>query len=222
MENYKVLYAEDDEETSNNMTEILSMMFDNVFTAKNGEEALELYKKESPNIIILDIEMPLMNGLEVAKSIRKNDMNVPIVISTAYRDTEYLLEAIELKITTYILKPVVIQDLHRAIKKCKEQLTCMPKETITINKDAYYDISARELYVNNKNVTLTNMEMQFLEYMIKNSNRVITYEEFENCLWEEGMTSAAIRSIVRDLRNHICKEIIKNIPKVGYKLVLEK
>lgn len=223
MENYKILYAEDDEQINTNLSEILSMMFTNVISVKNGDEAIKYYNKETPDILILDIEMPLKNGLEVAKEVRKHNKEIPIIISTAYRDTEYLLESIESNITAYILKPIQLDDLHKAIKKCKEILnTTGNEETIVINTNTYYDLKNRELYVNSRPVNLTNMEIQFLEYMIKNANRVITYDEFENYIWEDGMTSAAIRSLVRDIRNYISKESIKNIPKLGYKLVIPK
>lgn len=220
LDDYKLLYAEDDEQTRISMAETLSMMFQNVLIAKDGQEALELYKKESPNIIFLDIEMPFMNGLDVAAKIRQFNRNVPIVIITAYRDTEYFLKAVELNLTTYILKPIMIEDLQRAIKKCKEQLKYVIKKTIVINNEAYYNPSSRELYISGEHVSLTNMEMQFLEYMLKNPNRVIGYEEFESALWEDGMSSAAIRSLVRDLRHHLSKSVIENIPKVGYKFIL--
>ncbi|WP_148512141.1 helix-turn-helix domain-containing protein [Sulfurospirillum multivorans] len=64
--------------------------------------------------------------------------------------------------------------------------------------------------------------MQFLEYMLKNPNRVINYSEFEYNIWEEGMSGPAIRTLVKDLRKHLTKESIQNIPKIGYKLVLQK
>lgn len=220
LDNLKLLYAEDDEQTRKNTSDIFSLMFDKVITAKDGKEALTLYEKESPHVIMLDIEMPFMSGLEVAKKIRETNRHVPIVIITAYRDTKYFLQAVELHLTTYILKPITIEDLQRAIKMCKEELNYAEEEKIYIREHIYYELSSRELHVNGNLVSLSNMEMHFLEYLLKNPNRVITYNEFENCLWEEGMSSAAIRSLVRDLRSFTCKECIINVPKVGYKLVL--
>lgn len=219
---YKILYAEDDPDIRRNMGETFSLLFKDVILAKDGKEALELYNNEHPDIVILDIEMPFLNGLEVTEEIRKKDKNIPIVIATAYTDTKYFLKAVELNLTSYILKPIAVADVKEALKKCKIQLDYSKNEKIIINENAYYDVSGRSLYVNNEEVYLTNIEMQFLEYMLKHPNRVISYIEFENNIWEEGMSGPAIRTLVKDLRKHISKESIQNISKVGYKLVLKK
>ena len=220
MDNFKVLFAEDDEQIRNNMAEIFSLMFKEIFIAKDGKEALELYNENRPDIVVLDIEMPLLNGLEVASKIRETNKTIPIVIATAYTDTKYFLKAVELNLTAYILKPFLLDDLQRAIKKCKEQLTYLKEDVIHLNKEASYDVVNRVLIVCDKEISLTNIEMQFLEYMLKNPNRVIGYSEFEGNIWEDGMSGPAIRSLVRNLRNYIGKKTIQNISKVGYKLIL--
>ncbi|AOO65278.1 response regulator transcription factor [Sulfurospirillum diekertiae] len=220
--NYKVLYAEDDAGIRKNIGEILSLLFDDVLLAQDGEKAYELYQNESPDIMVLDIEMPYLNGLEVAEKIRKSNKNIPIVMATAYTDTAYFLKAVELNLTSYILKPIETSDLKKALKKCEEQLSYSKNSEIHINQSAYYNVGERTLYINNSEVRLTNIEMQFLEYMLKNPNRVINYSEFEYNIWEEGMSGPAIRTLVKDLRKHLTKESIQNIPKVGYKLVLQK
>ncbi|WP_148512142.1 response regulator transcription factor [Sulfurospirillum multivorans] len=121
--NYKVLYAEDDAGIRKNIGEILSLLFDDVLLAQDGEKAYELYQNESPDIMVLDIEMPYLNGLEVAEKIRKSNKNIPIVMATAYTDTAYFLKAVELNLTSYILKPIETSDLKKALKKCEEQLS---------------------------------------------------------------------------------------------------
>ena len=217
----RVLYAEDEELIRNNMRDIFHLMFKEVYIAKDGKEALKLYEKELPDILILDIEMPYFTGLEVAKNVREINKNVPIIIATAYTDTKYFLLAIEHNITSYILKPIMMDSLKNALKKCQDQLSYIKNDVIRITRDVYYNIEDRSLHVKEKLVTLTNIEMLFLEYMLKNPNRVIGYEEFENNIWsEEGMTGGAIRSLVRDLRKYLGKESIQNLSKVGYKLVI--
>lgn len=220
IDKYKLLYAEDEELIRNNMSNAFEFMFESVFIAKDGQEAIELYKKESPDIVILDIEMPYLNGLDVAQEIRKTNKNIPIVIATAYTDTKYFLQAVELNLTTYILKPITLDDLQKAIKKCQIQLQFSKNDKIYINSDVVYDIDARTLYVNETITFLTNIEMRFLEYMLKQANRIVSYEELERNIWtDHGMSGSAIRSLVRDLRKRIGKNSIENIAKVGYKLV---
>lgn len=221
-ENCTVLYAEDDVGIRENLGDTLSLLFSNVILAEDGEQALKLYQEKSPNVVILDIEMPYLNGLEVTEEIRKTDKNIPIVIATAYTDTAYFLKAVELNLSAFIIKPIATLDLKSALKKCKKQLDYSKQDKIYINKNSYYSVKERVLYINDTEVHLTNIEMQFLEYMIKNPNRVISYDEFEYNIWEEGMSGPAIRTLVKDLRKHLSKDSIQNIPKVGYKLILPK
>lgn len=219
--NYKILYSEDDEFTSNNMYEMFNIMFKHVYTAKNGQEALELYNEKAPDIIILDIEMPHMSGIEVAKKIRETNPHVPIVFATAYTETRYFLQAVELNITTYLIKPINMVDLQEALKKCKKKLTYEKNTVINITEEINYNIEEHSLYVKEEHIHLTKNEMLFLEYMLKYPNQVISYEEFENNIWYDiGMTGGAIRSLVRDLRKYIGKDTIKNISGVGYKLII--
>lgn len=104
--NYSVLYVEDDDKTRRSMEEILKLVFGHVYAAQNGQEGLEIFKHSRPNLIISDISMPLMNGIEMVKNIREINQNIPIILFTAFSDKEYLLESINLGIDRYINKPL--------------------------------------------------------------------------------------------------------------------
>lgn len=215
---YNILYAEDEKQTRDNLAEALSFMAKNVYLAENGKEALDLYHEKATDIIILDIEMPYLTGLEVARKIRETNKTIPIIISTAHTNTEYFLEGFELNLTSFLLKPISIKDLTVALKKCLTNLEYNKKEIRYFSPEVYYNTVERTLYSNNKRVPLRNTQMQFIEYLLENSNRVISYEEFERNIWEEGMSGAAIRSLVRDIRMLLPQNAIVNIAKVGYKL----
>lgn len=219
LKKYKILFAEDDEKTRNNMSEILSFITDDLIIVKDGQEALEMYEMYNPDILIMDIEMPHINGLDVTKKIRKENKTIPIVIVTAFTNTEYFLEAIELNLTAFVLKPLMIEDLKEALKKCQVSLNYNKNEQIFINKECYYDIEKRLLFNEEKEMYLTKIETHFLEYMLKHANRLISYEEFEQNIWDEGMSTGAIRSLVRDIRKVLPSDVIVNFPKMGYKLV---
>ena len=103
---YSVLYVEDDDKTRRSMEEILKLVFGYVYAAQNGQEGLEIFKHSRPNLIISDISMPLMNGIEMVKNIREINQNIPIILFTAFSDKEYLLESINLGIDRYINKPL--------------------------------------------------------------------------------------------------------------------
>lgn len=220
IKNYTILFAEDEEEIRNSTVDALSFMSKEVYVANNGKEAIDLFHKKNPDIVFLDIEMPFLSGLDVAKKIREVNKSVPIVIITAYTNTEYFLKAVELHLTTYLLKPCTLKHFQVALKKCLLTLEDNQKGDIEIRKNIIYSFIKKSLFINSSEMSLRNNEIRFLEYMLRNSNRVISYNEFEGNIWEEGMTAPAIRSLVRDIRKYLPDDIIINVPRLGYKLVI--
>ena len=101
-----ILIAEDEEKLLHSMVEYLQLFFTYVFAAKDGMHALEIYEKEKPDIIVADIHMPQLDGLSMIEKIRKKDEHTKIIITTAHSDKEKLLQAIELHLVKYLVKPV--------------------------------------------------------------------------------------------------------------------
>jgi PAS domain S-box-containing protein len=119
-----VLYVEDDEKIRVEMAEILNNFFGNVYSAEDGSKGLELYheKKDKIDVIVSDINMPIMNGIEMAKEIRKDDKKVFIMFMTAFSDVNFLLDAISVKVYDYIVKPVNIKKLLSAISELGDDI----------------------------------------------------------------------------------------------------
>ncbi len=113
-----VLAVEDDPDSNLFLTTFLRLFFTEVISAKDGVEGLEAYKKRGPSIVVADIAMPNMNGLEMAEKIKSVNPNVQIILQTAFDNTEYLLKALEIGIDDYLLKPLqknaIIASLSRA------------------------------------------------------------------------------------------------------------
>ena len=97
-----LLYAEDEEITRINYAKYLSRFFDKVYEASDGKEALEIYKAKKPDILLLDIDMPHIDGLEVARRIREKDKKCRIIMLTAIKDVDKLIFATELNLTKYL------------------------------------------------------------------------------------------------------------------------
>ena len=93
-----------------------------LYVGSNGKEGLELYEKHQPDVIITDIRMPLMDGLAMSKIILASNPNVPIIVSSAFNDTDYLMKAIKLGIQHYLLKPVNLQELFTTLDKAALQV----------------------------------------------------------------------------------------------------
>ncbi|MEV9475960.1 EAL domain-containing response regulator [Aliarcobacter butzleri] len=119
LKNMSILYVEDEKDLREVTHEILKSFTKNQYIAENGQEGLELFKKYEKNIdlIVTDINMPILNGLEMAKEIKNINPNIPIIITTAFSNKEYLLESIDIGIDKYVLKPINIAKLLQAMSQ---------------------------------------------------------------------------------------------------------
>ena len=113
---YSVLYAEDEDGIRNNIKEILEHLFKEVTCTKNASEAYIKYLENNPDLIITDIKMGNETGLDLVKKIRKSDSKTRIIITSAYTDLEYLLQATELHLIKYIIKPITQDKLMEALE----------------------------------------------------------------------------------------------------------
>ena len=117
-EDVSLLYVEDDHDIRENMLMFLGRRFGQVWKAENGLEGLELYQERSPDIVMTDIGMPIMDGLAMARAILKRNSKAPVIITSAHSDSGYLLEAIELGISHYLLKPLDSSKLDASLQHC--------------------------------------------------------------------------------------------------------
>ncbi len=121
--NLTILYVEDEALIRQNAVEYLGRICKKVFEAEDGFEALKVYHDSKPDIIISDINMPRMNGLEFARKIRQTDKTTPIIIATAHTETDYLLKAVELQLIKYIVKPITSAKLQESLTLAHEHLS---------------------------------------------------------------------------------------------------
>jgi len=117
-----ILIVEDQEEIRETLTTLIGLWAKSVESASNGKEGYEAYQKYSPDIIITDIRMPVMSGLEMIRKIKSEQPTFPILITTAFQDPEYLLDAIELKVDGYIVKPIRKKDLKSRLELISKSL----------------------------------------------------------------------------------------------------
>jgi DNA-binding response OmpR family regulator len=218
LKDIKILYIEDEEFIRKNAIEYLNFYCDNVYEACDGLDGYEKYKQIKPNIIICDIMMPNLNGLELIEKIRKEDKATQIIVATARIDTEFLLKAVELRLIKYLTKPItedkLLPVLNEALKYIKQEDT----NILNFEENYKFDILNKTLFSNEKIVKLTKKEILFLEVCTKNKNRAVTYNELENYVWDGYMTSDAMRSVVKELRRKLPKNTLENISGIGYKI----
>ncbi|WP_294961319.1 response regulator transcription factor [Sulfurimonas sp.] len=220
LQNLSILYAEDEIGIRKNIADSLGYYAKEVYQASNGQEAFEIYKDKKPDIILSDIHMPILNGIEFIKKVRAENKKVPVVMITAHTDKEYLLDAVELHMEKYIVKPLILEDLLNTLEKCVALIDVNMIEVLKVDKDYIYDYDKKELLYKENHIILNKKEMCFFEVLISNQNRIVTYEELQEYVWgDDVMTDSALRSLVRNLRKKIPTDIIFNLSGVGYRLV---
>jgi CheY-like chemotaxis protein len=189
-----VLYAEDEEDVRVNMVSILEMFFKKVIVAKDGKEAIEKFKSNSVDMIITDVRMPYVDGLEFANYVKNIDRNIPIIIATAHNDIEYFISSIKIGITNYLLKPITQNDtilaLSEAIsilvdrKKSQKYDTLIAQESgISDKKNLLGDIvniyNVPTIVINDDEPFFMNnafiKEFEFFEHIM---NSVVRIEKF--------------------------------------------
>lgn len=126
-----ILYAEDEDITRLGISEFLKMNAANVYTARNGEEALIMYYQNHPDIIITDIRMPVMGGIELIQKIKNQNKDIPVIITTAYNDVELLIQMIDIGVNQFLVKPIDNDRLLESIQKCLRSFT-LEKELVSI------------------------------------------------------------------------------------------
>lgn len=140
-----VLYAEDESVIQEGITETLNLFGINVICAKNGQEGLSLFKSNIQNIdlILTDIKMPKLDGLGMIEKIREIDESIPIIITTAHQETNFLMQSIEFNISDYVLKPIDIYKLQKNIIKAIEAKV-LKEELLEKNKKLEIEVQKNE------------------------------------------------------------------------------
>ena len=142
MTTYKVLLVDDEEEVRNAIEQRINweeLGFEVIGKAQNGVKAMEIAEKLQPDVVITDIKMPYMNGLELARNLKEENPGVRILILTGFDEFEYAKEAVHLEIEEYILKPINANELSECLKRLKNVLDKEREEKLNVRKlEQYY------------------------------------------------------------------------------------
>jgi diguanylate cyclase (GGDEF)-like protein len=201
-----ILYVEDEQSIREGYAKALSRLCNKLYIAENGKDGLELYKKHKPDIIISDIKMPIMNGIEMVREIKKiNPDECCIIFTTAHSDNGYLFEALELQVNGYMLKPVQKNVLKSKIEHLSEIII---KEKI--NRDQKRQIEEQKEILQN----ILNAEQNLLivtdfkEVSFANNSFLDTFE-VKN-VFEFNKKYEKILSIFLPLPNYLHQGLLNN------------
>ncbi|MCD6172976.1 MAG: response regulator, partial [Sulfurimonas sp.] len=182
---YNILYAEDDNLTRKYYGDFLKIYFKDVYVAKDGKEAWELYSKHTIDIMLLDINMPYLTGLEVASKVRQKDRDTKIIILTAFIDEKNLLVAVELHLLKYLHKPVKREILKKTLDKAIFELEndYISDNLFYIPEDYIWDKFKKSLTRYEKNIALTKNETILMELLSSEYEKSFTTQNIIDFFW---------------------------------------
>ncbi len=213
-----VLFVEDEEHIRAALESAIGEEFGKFILARDGEDGLKKFKKYKPDIVITDIMMPVMDGLEMSKEIRQISKQTPIVILSAFSEKERLLEAIDVGIDKYLIKPIDPDKLMEIVHQIAKELLHQ-SEIIALSDGYEFDKCKRVLVKNGETIFLTKKELLFISILVKNLGIFVLHEDIKKYVWtNRNVTDSAIRTFIKRVREKTDKDFIKNIPGLGYKI----
>ena len=218
LKNLTVLLVENNSDSKKIIYDILIDNFEKVITAQNGDEGLKKFKKYNPNIVITDVFMPIIDGLDMAKCIKEISIDTPIIVLSTHCEKETLLRAIDVGIDKFLIKPIMSGDFLETIEnvaKNKIETT----NIIKIGNGYSFNKIKRVLIREGVEISLTKKELAFVSLLIKRFGTLVLHDEIKSVVWVgESVTEAAIRTFVKRVRDKVGSSFIKNVPGLGYKI----
>ncbi len=225
----KVLYIEDDEAFALEVKDLLSSFFLQVDIAKDGEEGFARYKKAYElqgigyDLVITDINMPLMNGIELTKAIYELNEHQPIVVISAHNESQYLLEFVNIGIEYFLVKPFNTDEVINVLLKVTKKIY-LNSSIVKLANGYTWDRNSLSLLFENKPIKLTKKEIMFFKMLIDNGTSITKTEDIFFELWGdkvEDINTDVLNPMISRLRKKLPKQLIKSVYGLGYTLYYE-
>ena len=197
-----------------------------VLCASTGQECLDLIAKTKPGLIILDLGLPDMGGMDVLGEIRK-DNKTPVIILSVRDDEDSIVTALDCGADDYLCKPFALRELLARMKACLRRFEHLSEEQIFLNGPLEADFEKREIRVRGVEVTLTATEFKILALLAKNAGKVVTHKHLLHEIWGENYVTSThyLRVYIGHLRQKVeenpdMPEMIVTETGVGYRMRL--
>jgi len=232
MNKIKILFVEDDPSFAFVVAGSLELtgMYE-VCTVSNGKKGLEAYESFAPDVIVSDIEMPVLDGMEMVRQIRERNNFIPILFATGRTSAQDVLDGYKLNVDNFIKKPFLPEELDAHIqailRRAKDiSLLISNEKTVTLGEECTFSISTQKIYHKTRGtVRLTPKEAHVLWKLCEKKNEIITRKDLLKDLWsfDDFFTSRSLDVFISSLRKHLTIEPqvrIETIRGVGLKLIV--
>ncbi|WP_103072475.1 response regulator transcription factor [Aquimarina sediminis] len=222
-ETIKILLAEDEPSLGQIIKESLETRNYEVYLAKNGEEAYDLYKSKSPKLLVLDVMMPKKDGFTLAKEIRQEDNTIPIIFLTAKSQTQDVVEGFTIGGNDYLKKPFSMEELIVRINNLLHRSTLQKNVEIITIGNYTFDFTKQTLTYQKEIQQLTHREAHLLFHLVKNKNQVLDRSMILKKLWgdDDFFNGRSMDVFISKLRKKLKQDAtiqIINVRGYGYKL----
>jgi len=214
----KILLLEDDPILSEIIEEFLVEHGLHVKLFYDGKTALDAIFEHKFDLLLLDINVPSLNGFELLKEIKNARITTPVIFITSLDQISDVKKGFALGAEDYLKKPFDLEELLVRIERTKKLHNIDTNERITLTNTLFFDPSNYEIITPETSYKLRKKEVQLLEYFLKHKNRVLSFEEIIEEVWrfEEVPTYATVRTYIKNLRSYGLEALIENTKGVGY------
>jgi len=216
----KILLLEDDANLNETVTEFLTEQGHDIVSVYDGHEAQDKLYESKYDLLLLDVNIPGINGFKLLKEARDADVVAPAIFITSLDSVDDLEKGFDSGCDDYIRKPFSLKELLIRVETLlKRGFFHEAIETIKISPTIEYNIQNNELNIEGKTVSLGNKESLLLKLFMKTEGEVLAHERIYKHLWDfdEEPSDTALRTYIKNLRKMIGKERIVSIKKQGYK-----
>ncbi|WP_321469342.1 response regulator transcription factor [Halarcobacter sp.] len=218
----KILLLEDDTLLNEIIIEYLEELDNEVISTFDGQEALESIYEDRFDLLILDVNVPSLNGFELLKELKSNSIDIPTIYITSLHTSKDMEDGFQAGADDYIKKPFHLSELKLRINNIKRLRQIDVSGVVKLSEEVFYDNDEKIIKVNGISSYLSKTEAKVFEYFIKNKNKSISIDEISlnNWIYDEVPTATTIRTYIKNLRKILGKDKITTIKGVGYKLNL--
>jgi len=218
----QILLVEDDRPLALGLQKALQIQGYAVNHVENGNAALHVIATEKPDILVLDVGLPDISGLDVLKKLRKTETALPVLLLTARDSTDDKVAGLDSGADDYLAKPFEMSELLARLRVLERRLTSTKTSTINIGK-VCLDIIEQHVTYEEKQVDMARREYMLLKSLMENAGRIQTRESLETKLysWGEEVSSNALEVHIHHLRKKLGGDFIKTVRGVGYKINTE-
>jgi DNA-binding response OmpR family regulator len=216
----KILLLEDDYSYRSSIKEYLNSLNFEVNDFENGQDALDSIFEDSYDLLLLDVCVPKVSGYEIVKTVRENEIEVPIILVTSLTDIEDLSTGYEIGCNDYIRKPFVLKELKYNVNQTINSFHFKTsKNKIKLPENFIFDLDNYELFRGEENIKLTHIEQNIFIFLIKRIGTYTTLSDMISSIWAtEFISDADLRMHIKRIRDKSSKTLIQNSRGLGYKI----